>query len=319
MITVKSVGVSARTCIPPECRRKMSRRAANAPGKSLGIGGLLQTVPAPRCSMIRGNCLARMDPRMAAWIMVGYFSRRARSPGSRVLCVDHPQPVLPTDAGRAEGVHFAHRGRPPVQSRAIRAAVGDVQLDRYGWRDRHAAGAADAASAAYGGRTSQTVDGARRANRDRSPSGWSSSRYGPGAKKRCWDRESGKLPAEPDEAYRVRCVGLPDQVNALGGLQNVPFEPAVWWSSLSVPPTGGIVALIWIAASVLGLGTAIGTRMQNPRVDGRSGGDGYLGRLRSVLGRVCLAATNLLSRRARPAGRVDVFGVSDASQRGPAL
>lgn len=61
------------------------------------------------------------------------------------------------------------------------------------------------------------------------------------------------LPDEPDDAFRVRVIGAPADLEGDGPLADVPFEPQVFWAGLSLPIPTLHHVLFWVIASVAGM------------------------------------------------------------------
>jgi len=71
-------------------------------------------------------------------------------------------------------------------------------------------------------------------------------------------RRERDLPETPDDSFRLRCVGTPEEVAQYGELADVPFEPKIFNMSLSVPFSGGMTT-VWVAtlACALLVGTLV--------------------------------------------------------------
>ncbi len=73
------------------------------------------------------------------------------------------------------------------------------------------------------------------------------------------NRAAASLDASPDENYRLRCVGLPAEVQQHGSFADVPFEPSIFNGSFTLPYT----RRVWWAAAAIGLVAFAGLRLGN--------------------------------------------------------
>lgn len=62
------------------------------------------------------------------------------------------------------------------------------------------------------------------------------------------------LDSEPQENHRVCCVGLPDELEPYGPLEDLPFEPAIFHAALAFQPSGWAIGLVWVFAAIGGMG-----------------------------------------------------------------
>lgn len=82
-------------------------------------------------------------------------------------------------------------------------------------------------------------------------------------RRRRWRRRHERLPAQPDPAFRLRCVGAPEDLLVHGPLHDVPFEPRLFWMPVGLRGKGDsgwlpfVVGLATLGAAIL-VGGAIG-------------------------------------------------------------